>query len=616
MIHEITLQGCTPTPLASYLKALAVLRLVAEAGTDGGGDPAATGFWRADEFVLRTRLTREDLGAFFLERYRPTPLIAPWNGGSGFYLQEGKLKEKDAVTGKKLKTGVRDQETEATRTVAAIVQSTSRRFADYRDAIATARRVVADFKIIETPENTATDNQKDRFIQAFRNVASDHCLCAMDCSVVIASDETSFPPLLGTGGNDGNLDFTNNFMQRLLDVIDMSVDTARPGADESLTSALFAVPCDMLSESAIGQFAPGSAGGPNAASGFEGSARINPWDFILMLEGAMLFAASAVRRLEFGDRAILSAPFVVRSRMGTEGAASAEDDDDSRNEIWMPLWTAPCGVDEVRSLLSEGRATLNGRSARDGLDFARAVARLGVNRGIQSFQRYGFLKRQGKNFLATPLSRIAVRRNPDADLIADLERRNWLSSVQRYARDENAPNTFRTAARQLDTALFALTQQGSRTAIRSVLRRVGRIEAALNSSPKSQESVRVPIPSLSLPWAIKADDQSAEFRIAAALAGLCIRDDKGRQVLHARRHLAAVSETLSAEGDRKWDPSSRLAVLGAGTARRKSRRTATPTPVGRHCAGCGRRSVGQPDRRHPPRCGRVPRWRHRRHPHR
>ena len=43
-----------------------------------------------------------------------------------------------------------------------------------------------------------------------------------------------------------------------------------------------------------------------------------------MLEGAMLFAASAVRRLESGDRAILSAPFVVRSRMGTEGPPASE----------------------------------------------------------------------------------------------------------------------------------------------------------------------------------------------------------------------------------------------------------------------------------------------------
>lgn len=564
MIHEHLLLGCTPTPLAAYLKALAVLRLVAEAGANRGGDSDATGFWRDDVFVLRTRLTRDELRTFFLDRYQPTPLIAPWNGGSGFYFQEGKLKEKDPVTGKKLKTGIRDQETEATRTVAAIAQSTSTRFVAYRNAIAIARRVIADFKIVEAPGNTTTNNQKDRFIQAFRNLASDYCLPAMDTTVVIAGDETSFPPLLGTGGNDGNLDFTNNFMQRLLEIVGVSAGGLRPGAADSLDSALFGSPCNLLSESAIGQFAPGFAGGPNTSSGFEGGSRTNAWDFVLMLEGAVLFAASAVRRLESGDRAILSAPFVVRSRMGTEGAASASDDGDSRNEIWMPVWTVPCGVDELRSLLGEGRATLDGRSARDGLDFARAVAQLGVNRGIRSFQRYGFLKRQGKNFLATPLSRVAVRRNPDADLIGELERRNWLATVQRYARDENAPNAFRAAAHQLDTALFALTQQASRTAFQTVLRRVGGIEAALNVSPKSQESVRAPAPRLSLAWAIKADDQSAEFRIAAAFAGLSLRDDKGRRVLHTRRHLAAVSESLSREGDRAWEPTSRLAVWRPG----------------------------------------------------
>ena len=62
MIHEHPLPGCTPTPLASYLKALAVLRLVAEVGADEGGDPYATGFWRDDVFVLRTQLTAEQLG--------------------------------------------------------------------------------------------------------------------------------------------------------------------------------------------------------------------------------------------------------------------------------------------------------------------------------------------------------------------------------------------------------------------------------------------------------------------------------------------------------------------------------------------------------------------------
>lgn len=78
---EIVLHGCSPTPLASYLKALAVLRLVAEQAED----PDATGFWCNDAFVLRTRLREEDLVAFFLDRYQPTPIVAPWNGGSGFF---------------------------------------------------------------------------------------------------------------------------------------------------------------------------------------------------------------------------------------------------------------------------------------------------------------------------------------------------------------------------------------------------------------------------------------------------------------------------------------------------------------------------------------------------
>ena len=78
-------------------------------------DKGARGCWRDEAFVLGTTLTDEDLVLFFLDEYRPSPIISPWNGGSGFYFQEGKSNEKDAATGKKIKTGVRDQPTAATR---------------------------------------------------------------------------------------------------------------------------------------------------------------------------------------------------------------------------------------------------------------------------------------------------------------------------------------------------------------------------------------------------------------------------------------------------------------------------------------------------------------------
>jgi len=98
MIQNILLNGCAPTPLAHYLKALGILRLVAEQK-----DPDATGCWRNEGFVLNSVLDEEALLQFFLEEYRPTPIIAPWNGGSGFYYQESKSKAIDPATGKKQK---------------------------------------------------------------------------------------------------------------------------------------------------------------------------------------------------------------------------------------------------------------------------------------------------------------------------------------------------------------------------------------------------------------------------------------------------------------------------------------------------------------------------------
>lgn len=78
--YNLELPGCTPEPLMAYLKALGTLRLVAEQK-----DPDARGWWKNDVFWLRSTLDRDGLAKFFLEEYRPTPIVAPWAGGSGFF---------------------------------------------------------------------------------------------------------------------------------------------------------------------------------------------------------------------------------------------------------------------------------------------------------------------------------------------------------------------------------------------------------------------------------------------------------------------------------------------------------------------------------------------------
>lgn len=72
IVHK--LNGCAPAPLAHYLKALGMLRLVAEQA-----DPEARGWWAGERFLLATHLDEDELLGFFLERYEPTPLVAPWN---------------------------------------------------------------------------------------------------------------------------------------------------------------------------------------------------------------------------------------------------------------------------------------------------------------------------------------------------------------------------------------------------------------------------------------------------------------------------------------------------------------------------------------------------------
>jgi CRISPR-associated protein Csx17 len=64
----------------------------------------------------------------------------------------------------------------------------------------------------------------------------------MQSAMALDGDGTpKFPSLLGSGGNDGRLDFTNNLMQRLRDLFDISQPgaPAEPKAFSQLKTALW-----------------------------------------------------------------------------------------------------------------------------------------------------------------------------------------------------------------------------------------------------------------------------------------------------------------------------------------------------------------------------------------
>lgn len=118
-MNEITLEGCTATSLAEYLKALGILRLLSS------GHPETRGAWRGDRFVLTTLLTREEIEAFFLNDYVPTPIISPWSGRAGF------LEGDDGQGSKRKGALILDR----------IANATGKRFEQYRQTVSAIRNV-------------------------------------------------------------------------------------------------------------------------------------------------------------------------------------------------------------------------------------------------------------------------------------------------------------------------------------------------------------------------------------------------------------------------------------------------------------------------------------------
>ena len=526
--EPLTLGGCAPTPLASYLKALGVLRLISSDANHVDGraaDPSARGWWKNERFHLRTRLDSGALCRFFLDEYAPSPIIAPWNGGSGFYPKDNK-----------------DGFGPLTSEVVA------KRFTPLAKAIKVASHLVADRGLIERPEKDG----KTEFVAALRAEIPDDALDWIDAALALSGDDLAYPQLLGTGGNDGRLDFTNNFMRRLVSnkkpsgIFDAASGRPSDEAPSLLANALFDTPADGLHSAAVGQFSPGAAGGPNATAGYEGSGSVNPWEFTFMLEGATAFAGAATRRHQGALESGASFPFTVRSVGAGWGGVDAIDENDARAEFWAPLWQRPARFREVDALLVEGRAVLNGRTARNGLDFARAVSSLGTGRGFSEFERFGFLMRAGKAYLATPVGRRSATPSIATRLVADLDAGGWLGRVRRVGRSDGEPAMARNAIKRFEDALFALADTSSPAIrIQRTLVALGGVCKWLAVSLKGREAAGAPPPALSPNWIRMADDGTPEFRVAAALAGLGLppmerRDDSKAETTSENKGTADV----------------------------------------------------------------------------
>lgn len=498
-VHKHQLAGCSPTPLAHYLKALGVLRILAEQV-----DSNVTGWWENDSFWIESALKREQITEFFLQRYSPTALITPWNGGSGFHPKDNQA------------------------AIETIAQSTSDRYALYRFVITQCKGIL---------KSVTEHTTKEQLLQICRNQLPDQALDWLDAAYVLTSDGPKYPPLLGTGGNDGRLEFANNFMQHLLTLIGPD-GIASADSEPRLQESLFRELSNCRHRGTVGQYDPGSLGGANNGTGFDGYSTANSWDYVLMLEGALLFAAASAKKLDSSDSGLLSYPFCVRPAGVGYGSAATTDEESSRAEMWLPLWGMPTNVRTLSQLLSEGRVETGKRKARNGVDFARAIVSLGIDRGIDDFQRFGFQQRNGLAYLAVPLGRFRVKANPGVEeLLAPLD--TWLDRFRRAATGKSAPARAGRALRRLESSILNLCQRGDATDVQATLIALGEAEASVAISKDlrngSMGNGLSPVPLLSIDWLLKADDDSSEFRLASALASVT-----HSEVGPIRRHLEPI----------------------------------------------------------------------------
>ncbi len=462
------LPGLRPEPLGSYLAGLGLIRLLGEQA-----DPAATAAWEPGGLVIET--TVGDIAVWLADEYVPTPVLSPWNGGSGF--------------------GEKDKEPK--RRISELLSHPSPRLGHFPAAVSIAEHAAA--------ASLERGWDKSRTVQEFRNRCPDALLPWIDATVVLADRQAFFPPMLGTGGNDGRLDFSTNFHERLLEVLDVTTK----GHARSLACArdlLTGAQSERLASAPVGQFDPVLAGGQGSSPFGAAGSLVNPWEYVLLVEGALLFASGTVRRHQY-DAGRAARPFTVS--FSPDGTASGAAGEESRGEVWVPAWSRPCTLAEIRQLFGEARASWRGRPAQQAVEFYAATRTLGIARGIDEFVRYGLQQRNGLAFVAVPLDRVRIREDiaPAVRLVARVE--DWAAR----ARTADSSAAVSTAVRRFDRAHLAFARDGEARALRDLLAALTTLELAVGRSGRARDKLPVNRPP-------SARDFLAEFMRAEPSAGL------------------------------------------------------------------------------------------------
>lgn len=567
MIHKFP--GCYITPLSSYLKALGLMKIIGEQ-KDGN----ARFYWENSIFLIETELSMEQIIDFLIDDYSPSPIMSPWSGGGGFYFSDnhesmdkivesqkkrfeeyrynlniikglfpefnclsietvkeyynrdkdkyGKLLKKTDVLVKKLENIVKDKEV-----------SEANLFEIFKESPELKKDIKEVIK-------TYVDNQRDdktlkvQTVKKCRNNLTDRCVEWLDASILVNSEnELSFPPLMGSGGNEGHLEYSSFFMEC---IVYLFIEQKRDVTAELLRNSLLNEYTDNLKAHSFGKFDPGRAGGANQGNAIESkNFKVNYWDFILLMEGALLWSNDIGKR-SISSKGNLMTPFTVRISNVGFNSASHNGSSALEKEVWTPIWGNKSSLLEIKVFFTEGRVSLRGRAPKNGLEFAEAINLLGVDRGIDGFNRHLLLVRRGDALVATDVGYLDVKDNEFVNLLNDIESFN--EHVNRRLRKIGSDDAVfernkERIKRGVEEAAYELTLNGSQNKALKLLRAIGRSEILIdNVSLKGvmkkgtdNENEKMLDPE----WIVKAYDGTSEFRLALALSSIRVINEENSQ---------------------------------------------------------------------------------------
>lgn len=467
-------EGLTPNSLITYLACLGLTKALAQE------DPEVETHWEGDTFVIDSSV--DDIPTFLLERYSPTPVISPWNGGSGF--------------------GPKDKNQRAT--LEQVADPTITRLADFAATYRVAQEVFDTSQAQSWP--------KERLIQELRNRLPERALPWIDTAIVLTPQAPTFPIVLGTGGNDGRLEFSANFHKRLIDIL------PELGADEHksrgwIHDLLTGEATTPLVRGAVGQSDPAGAAGPNSSPTDEGNSVVNPWGYVLMIEGSTYFAASPARRIAANTPARAAMPFTVY--FSADGPHPGAAEEEARGEIWAPVWADALPESEVHSLYRRAKATWNGETVTRAANMYAATRSFGVDRGIDRFIRYPIVQRNGLAYVAVRSDVVTVKDEPGIEVLIPLQAR-W-QPFQRLA-----TNKFASLVRRLRTMETRFAREVTGSALLDLLAAQTELELAAARSTAARDAIAsargLVTKTQVFPLLRPLLETEPEIRLAAALA--------------------------------------------------------------------------------------------------